>query len=109
MIYKYNVGYLKGLYYSFLRTASYSDVTHCNYITPGVKRWSTRGGFDFGNMRGGVEMWILKETDSNGRRLSKHFWNIERLHFGLRDSTQDEIRQMYDWLCDRIRAKGGSV
>lgn len=60
-------------------------------------------------MKGGVEMWILEKSGSSGNQLSKHFWNIEKLNFELKDSTEVEIRQMYDWLCDRIRTKGGSV
>lgn len=107
MVYQYNVGYLKGLYYSFLRTRNYSDVTRCKYVLPLVAERSVSDSRQ-ANMKGGVEMWIL-ESGSSGRRLSKHFWNIEKLHFESKDSTEAEIRQMYDWLCGRIQANGGNV
>lgn len=99
-MYKYDVGYLKGMYYSFLRRAEYSDVRRCKYILPEDTQSSPYGG---------IEMRILKESRSSRRQLSDHFWNIERLEFGLKDSSEKEIREIYDWLCDRIRVKGGKV
>ncbi len=100
MIYKYDVGYLKGMYYSFLRRAAYSDVIRCKYDLRQASRSSSHGA---------IEMRILEQSRPSGSRPSDHFWKVERLEFGLKDLSVSEIREMYDWLCDMIRANGGKV
>jgi hypothetical protein len=96
----------------FLRRAQYSDVKRFHYSPPGTVLGGGMGimGMDVSQMKtqAVIEMSVLKFHEAPGEG---HLWDdlTNTDHFVISSYEESKVEEMYSWVRDRVKEKGGKL
>lgn len=102
LVYRRHFNFRRDNDYSLLRRVEYSEVRHCEYLTPHVESGSTFTGFVWGVMPAEIELSISASRKSEARQRGDALWRSELLRFSGAAMTENEFKEMYAWLRTKV-------